>query len=781
MINMPNRFKQALLDDKRNFELSATITLKDSTQLTITNEELWSQGFEIENEVSGNSTFDIGGFIIGRMRLVINNIYNDYTQYDFFDASVDVTLTLQTGNYRDSIAFNDFTVDEPTENSAQIILSCLDNAKFFERPYSDSQLRYPTTLNAIVQNACTVCGVQYAKSTFNGGTYIVKSRPSDDGLTFLKVISWCAQASGNFARINHLGQLVIGWYDTDTFENTTILPNAITDTDAKSILDTDSEAIQDVSATGSDTTNGADWTISDTDLAKYHHVVSWGNLHTDTDDVVITGVNVVVEDDERTQHVGTYGTSGYVLEIANNELIDSADVQTIANTVGAKVVGLRFRAYNGSCLGDPTIEAGDLIWITDNKCRNFRSFICGTTFKLGQYQTLYCGATTPSRNSATQYSESTRAIVRERKKTLKTLTTYESNAQMLSKLISRGFGMYVTDVEQQDGSVISYMHDKPTIAQSSFICYMTSEGVLMESDGTTTAAVDKNGNALLNTLTARGINADWINTGTISSKDGSVSINLTNNTINLKGVTSFDGFATKTGLGTANYTTINGGNITTGVIKDSQSNTVFNLSDGTLTMKKGSINIGNGNFEVSTTGDVTIKQGSINIGSGAFSVSSTGALVSTSADIKGKLQSSTSANYVIVDNGHIYGGRVSSGNLQTSNGYISFNQRLTGGGYGTRVGGSSVLALLTPMLGVGDYQSFDSDATIYVGQSGTVGYVKSIQNPTVEVTPSYAQIFDQISQHDIQVMTGVSVSIAINHTTGSIGFTKGLMVTQLNS
>ena len=260
-----------------------------------------------------------------------------------------------------------------------------------------------------------------------------------------------------------------------------------------------------------------------------------------------------------------------------------------------------------------------------------------------------------------------------------------------------------------------------------------------------------------------------------------MSINLTNNTINLKGVTSFDGFATKTGLGTANYTTINGSNITTGVIKDSQSNTVFNLSDGTLTMKKGSINIGNGNFEVSTTGDVTIKQGSINIGSGAFSVSSAGALVSTSADIKGKLQSSTSANYVIVDNGHIYGGRVSSGNLQTSNGYISFNQRLTGGGYGTRVGGSSVLALLTPMLGVGDYQSFDSDATIYVGQSGTVGYVKSIQNPTVEVTPSYAQVFDQITQHDIQVMTGVSVSIAINHTTGSIGFTKGLMVTQLNS
>ena len=132
MINVSNKFKQALLDDKRQFQIEATITLIDDTELTITNSELWSQGFEIDTSVSGNNSFDIGGFIIGRMTLVINNIYEDYTQYDFFDADVDVTLTLPFDDgTSESIVFDGFIVDEATDNESQIVLTCLDNAKHF--------------------------------------------------------------------------------------------------------------------------------------------------------------------------------------------------------------------------------------------------------------------------------------------------------------------------------------------------------------------------------------------------------------------------------------------------------------------------------------------------------------------------------------------------------------------------------------------------------------------------------------------------------------------------
>lgn len=66
--------------------------------------------------------------------------------------------------------------------------------------------------------------------------------------------------------------------------------------------------------------------------------------------------------------------------------------------------------------------------------------------------------------------------------------------------------------------------------------------------------------------------------------------------------------------------------ITTGVLKDHDSNFRLDLSTGTLTAKKGSINLGNGNFSVTDAGLVTIKKGSINLGNGNFQVTDGGVI-----------------------------------------------------------------------------------------------------------------------------------------------------------
>lgn len=92
---------------------------------------------------------------------------------------------------------------------------------------------------------------------------------------------------------------------------------------------------------------------------------------------------------------------------------------------------------------------------------------------------------------------------------------------------------------------------------------------------------------------------------------------------------------------TDGVTRISGNNITTGTIKDANSNTTFNLSTGALTIKKGSINLGSGNFSVTDAGILTIKRGSINLGSGKFVVTDAGALTATNASIKGTISSST--------------------------------------------------------------------------------------------------------------------------------------------
>jgi len=51
--------------------------------------------------------------------------------------------------------------------------------------------------------------------------------------------------------------------------------------------------------------------------------------------------------------------------------------------------------------------------------------------------------------------------------------------------------------------------------------------------------------------------------------------------------------------------------IATGILKDVKENTTLNLSTGELTMKKGSINIGNGTFKVDTSGNLTANSAEI--------------------------------------------------------------------------------------------------------------------------------------------------------------------------
>jgi hypothetical protein len=89
----------------------------------------------------------------------------------------------------------------------------------------------------------------------------------------------------------------------------------------------------------------------------------------------------------------------------------------------------------------------------------------------------------------------------------------------MTELISLGYGMHFSKEVQSDGSAIYYLHDGATLNESSSVWKLTSNGLVVSHDHGTTWAIDTNGNALFNVITARGLNADWINAGKIEIKD----------------------------------------------------------------------------------------------------------------------------------------------------------------------------------------------------------------------------------------------------------------------
>lgn len=137
---------------------------------------------------------------------------------------------------------------------------------------------------------------------------------------------------------------------------------------------------------------------------------------------------------------------------------------------------------------------------------------------------------------------------------------------------------------------------------------------------------------------------------------------------------------------------INASYIVTGILKDVNENTVFNLSTGALTIKKGSINLGNGNFKVSTDGTLTAEGATIN----------------------GTLRTKTSSSYTELADGVLKGGSVSFGS-KTQHGRITFTDSWTGGGKGMGIH-SSYLSLCGTL-----YTSTSvNPTTLSKGYTGTV-------------------------------------------------------------
>lgn len=531
MQNVSIDFRNELNNDNRRYIKSCDITLSDGTKLTVDNSHIWNNGFKIEDAVSGTNSFDIGSAIIGKFTLVLNNIYDDFSDYDFTGAvisNIRAGLQLPDGTI-ESVKKGIFTVDEPTYNGSIITLECLDNMAKFDRSYSESNMTYPATLGAIVRDACSRCGVSLAadSAAFENDDYIVQSRPDDDSLTFRQVLVWAGQISCHWCRCNEDGQLSLGWYDLETYENVNVYDGGILP-----------EYTEDIVNAGTFENPASDILDAGTfeDRKNVHHIYSIASMNICTDDVVITGIRVVCEETVTSEDeesvtdtedvVYQSGQDGYVLSIEGNKLIQDGKGSEVAEYLGNRLIGLQFRPLSVSCLSDPTMEAGDIALVTDRKGRTYSTLITSTTFSSGNYQQVSCDAETPSRKSATRYSESTRIYKELRKKISHNKSEWEKAVGDLASALASSSGLYITTEEQEDGSSIYYMHNKKTLEESDIVWKLTAEAFGISTDGGKTYpfGFKVTGEMITKILNTIGLNADWINTGALVVKDANGNI-----------------------------------------------------------------------------------------------------------------------------------------------------------------------------------------------------------------------------------------------------------------
>lgn len=509
MLDSSLEFKQ-LIRNNTSCSASGKISFSNGKSLDLSGKDFMGGTMQFEHASSSTGSFEIGAAIVGTMSCTLNNSDEKFSEYDFYGAVISTIVNKTLSKTTEVIPKGIYNIEKPETIGRTIQIKAYDNMIKFSKSYSDVKTVYPASLQTILNDVCTYCGVILNTQRFDNYNYVISERPDENTITCLDVVSFVAQIAGCFAKINTSGKLDLIWYGTN-IDKYSITDGGTFKTASTPYSDgdrADGGNFKDYSS--GDNVNGGAFT----DKVPYL-LYGFSTKKINTDDVTITGIKVSV--DEKNSYL--YGNDSYALEISNNKFITEKNMKEIATMIGTKVVGMKFRPFSASVLSDPTLEPGDAVNLFVDGNIYF-SYLTRTSYTMGNYENVECSVESPISKSCVNYGSSTKMLEAAKKDAAKKISAYDVQMQMLTNLMTNSFGVFKTEEVKEDGSTIYYMHDKPTLKESKTIWKMTADALAVSTDGgkTWNAGIDKDGNAIVNVLSAIGINAEWINAGTLTGR-----------------------------------------------------------------------------------------------------------------------------------------------------------------------------------------------------------------------------------------------------------------------
>ena len=511
MINVSNAFKKKIAEGYPVIE-EVDITFSDGTVKTV-NKEILNSGNDIVDGVDGSS-FPVGQTVCKSLQLSLDNSQEQWKNYYFYGAKLRVKLKMELDDgTTETINKGTFTVTTPEEYGEDVELTALDDMYKANKTYTTS-LAFPQDAYVVLQDACQRCGISLGTGSgaMKHATFPIQSVP--DGMTFRDVIGCIAMIESANARIDNSGYLQLVKWD---FSGVNI-DNAPT-VDSEGFLKFGGGSVIDSSGYISP---AGDWMIDSDGFLYLNEGVNAPQRLRDylsaptlsTDNIVITGIQVRSGDASY-----QYGSNEYVLQIENT-LLQVNQLPVVAEWIGASLVGKQFRSMEGDLLYNPLIEFGDMARTYDRKENVYITPIAYVASGLNGATTVRTQAESPIRGSSTYNSDALKTLIQAKK-----LVKVERNARELAvgkleEAMKNASGLYETSVLQEDGSTITYLHDKPTLEESKTIIKFTAEAIGVSNDGGKTYPYGfiLTGDLITKILYAEGINADYINAGKLLGK-----------------------------------------------------------------------------------------------------------------------------------------------------------------------------------------------------------------------------------------------------------------------
>ena len=503
-------YQEKIKSDDRLFECKIQIDHSHGT-LYLTDKDLVLGSLSFTEATQPREQFTTGGTVASDISFTILN-KPEYEDIKFIGATVFVNIGLQIYEGIDAhflqpsqpskmkgfdekweyVPLGIFHIDEVNRQRNTIELKAIDNMIKFERPYTLSQLTYPTTLYQIYVDACNVCGVPIGTTSFPNMNYVVQEKPEGD-YSFRDIIGYVAELAGCFAKCNRNGALELRWYEQ-----------------------------------------------TDIELGPMNRF----NFKPSDDTVKITGVMYATEDT-----VYLAGTDEYVIDLSENPLV-SGDYSTLLNNIYNNIKDTVFTPYTSEWQGNPAIEAGDMITQIDRDGNVYNTIVTKSTYKyrgrsileakgLPELTKGYKGTVEKFKSTANKQiaqakniAEEAREIGEEAKETaeeaVEQISLVEQARTNVNNLMANMLGGYYIE-DKENG--ITYIADNPNLNQATKIWRWGLGGFGYSDDGGQTwkTAITADGSIVAMLVAANIITADMIQAGKLTSQNGQVIFDLDNN------------------------------------------------------------------------------------------------------------------------------------------------------------------------------------------------------------------------------------------------------------
>ena len=522
---------KALFEAEQTKVLRITGSDKNGTAITITDDNVLADSFEIDRYSCNGQKLEVGTAIAAQMSMRLENIDGKYDGIIFEGTELFVEVGVadwtQASPTITWVPCGYFTPDMQPRRLDTISITALDRMMKIdivpptltpwttqsgeimhneagEIIYFIAEISFPATIQGLVQQVCLRTGMTMSQdiSSLPNANYTISEMPQfQQDVTFRKLIQWCAGIMGTNAWIDWNGELRFSWYNNTTGYTSTV----------------DNRYSSDL----------------------YENPL------------VITGVKFTDANDAQTVYLA--GVDTYSLDLTGNSLMNGDNAATILQNIYSVVHNFAYTPFSATVIAAPYLWPMDRMTFTDKEGHGHVSLLTNVNFGLNGNTALSAVGETIQTASTARPSGFTQQQKRELEKVQRVnMSRLNEAVNHATEMITGGLGGYVVlTVNETTGQTEEILiMDSPDKETAVNVWRFNQGGLGHSSNGYNgpfnDVALTADGQINANMITVGTMVADRILGGTLTLGGGNNSnglLNVKNSSGNIIGSWGKDGIS----------------------------------------------------------------------------------------------------------------------------------------------------------------------------------------------------------------------------------------------